>query len=171
MTRLSPLHEDRVDTVVYDVKGTVLCVCPATGEVRHMEPWGYEADRQCLKYRCPAAVGEYPCRGRDQCPGAQSRYGKVVRVPLEKNRRIFTPIARDSDAWAKAYARRTSVERVNSRIDRVLGFEQHTIRGLKKMSTRVGLALMLVLAMALGRIELGQADRMRSIVMPVRKAA
>ena len=166
-----PLYEGRVDTVVYDVKGTVKCVCPATGEVRKMEPWGYESDRQGLKYRCPAAVGEYPCQGRDRCPGAQTEYGKIVRIPLEKDRRLFTPIARDSDAWVKAYARRTAVERVNSRIDRVLGFELHTIRGLKKMTTRVCLSLVAVLAMALGRIQAGQRDQMRSMVAPVRKAA
>lgn len=166
-----PLHEDRVDTVVYDVKGAVKCVCPETGEVRPMEPWGYEPDRRCLKYRCPAAVGEYPCRGRDRCPGAQSTYGKVVRIPLDKDRRLFTPIARDSDSWVKAYARRTAVERVNSRIDRVLGFELHTTRGLVKMTTRVGLALVVVLGMALGRIEAGQRDRMRSLVAPVEQRA
>jgi hypothetical protein len=71
----------------------------------------------------------------------------------------------------KAYARRASVERVNSRLDCVLGFEQHTIRGLKKMRTRVTLALIVMLAMALGRIEADQAELMRSMTAPARKAA
>lgn len=47
-------------------------------------------------------------------------------------RRIFTPIARPTGKWQKAYNLRTSVERVNSRIDQVLGFEHHTIRGKDK---------------------------------------
>jgi len=95
----------------------------------------------------------------------------VIRVPLETDRRIFTPIARHTAKWSKAYARRTSVERVNSRLDCVLGFEQHTIRGLKKMKTRVTLALIVMLAMALGRIEADQAELMRSMTAPARKAA
>lgn len=167
-----PVFGERVDTVVHDVKGTVSCVCPATGEVRKMAPWGYEADRQCLKFRCPAAAGEYPCQGRDLCPGAQSAYGKVVRIPLEQDRRMFVPIPRGTAAWDRAYARRTAVERVNSRLDRVLGFELHTIRGLAKMEARMGIALVVMLAMALGRIQAGQKERLRSILAPAdRKAA
>ena len=77
-------------------------------------------------------------KGREGCPGAQTPFGKIVRIPIENDRRMFTPIPRDSNAWEKAYDRRTAVERINSRIDRVLGFELHTIRGLKKMEVRVG---------------------------------
>ena len=83
---------------------------------------------------------------------------------------MFTPIPRDSKAWERGYARRTAVERVNSRLDRVLGFEQHTIRGMKKMQARVGIALIVLLSMALGRIRAGQPDRMRSLVAPVTRA-
>jgi len=167
-----PVFEDRVDTVVYDVAGTVSCICPATGEVRPMAPWGYEAARGCLKYRCPAVAGDYVCKGRDQCPGAQGAYGKVARIPLDRDRRMFVPTARGTDAWKRAYARRTAVERVNSRIDRVLGFELHTIRGLAKMEARIGIALVVMLAMALGRIEAGQRNEMRSLLAPaLRRAA
>jgi hypothetical protein len=94
-----------------------------------------------------------------------------VRVPLELDRRIFTPIARPSRTWAKAYDRRTAVERVNSRLDRVLGFEEHFIRGQAKMEARVTLALMVMLAMALGRIRADQASLMRSLTAPVRRAS
>jgi hypothetical protein len=166
-----PVFGDRVDTVVYDVAGTVSCICPATGEVRPMAPWGYEADRACLKYRCPAVAGDYTCQGRDLCPGAQGAYGKVVRIPLDRDRRMFVPVARGTDTWKRAYARRTAVERVNSRIDRVLGFELHTIRGLAKMEARLGIALVVMLAMALGRIEAGQKDQMRSLLAPALRQA
>jgi hypothetical protein len=60
----------------------------------------------------------------------------VVRIPLERDRRIFTSVARCSQKWEKAYARRTAVERVNSRVDKLLGFEHHTIRGQAKMEMR-----------------------------------
>ena len=100
-----------------------------------------------------------------------SDFGRVVRVPLELDRRIFTPIARSTFKWKNAYDRRTSVERVNSRLDQVLGFEHHTIRGKAKMEMRVSLALVVMLAMAPGRIRAGQSDKMRSLTEPVARAA
>lgn len=166
-----PLFPDRADTAVYDVKGNISCICPNTGEMRSMAPWGFEPDRGTLKYRCPAAAFGFECNGKNQCPGAQTPYGKIVRIPIETDRRMFTPVARDTAAWERAYDRRTAVERVNSRIDRVLGFEQHTIRGLKKMEARIGIALMVLLAMALGRIQVGQREQMRSLLAPVARAA
>ena len=54
------------------------------------------------------------------------------------------------------------MERVNSRLDVSFGFEKHTIRGLKKMSTRCTLAVML--SMAVGRIKANQAESMRSLL-------
>lgn len=162
-----PVDPSRADTVIFDNKGNVSCVCPVTDEIRPMSCWGFEKDRGTLKYRCPAAANDFPCQGRDQCPGGDGPYGKVVRIPIEKDRRLFTPMPRDSARWDAAYARRTAVERVNSRLDNVLGFEHHTIRGLKKMETRVGLALVVMLSMALGRIRIGQKEAMRSLVMPV----
>lgn len=98
-------------------------------------------------------------------------FGRIVRVPLELDRRLFTPIARHTAKWEKAYHRRTSVERVNSRLDQVLGFEHHTIRGKAKMEMRVTLALVVMLAMALGRIRIGQPDKLRSLTAPIGRAA
>lgn len=167
------LFDDKVDSFVYDEQGHVLCVCPQTQEQREMFFCGFEAERQALKYRCPAAACGLECKGRKACEARASvgSFGRVIRVALGKDRRIFTPIARHTAKWAKAYARRTAVERVNSRLDCVLGFEQHTIRGLVKMKTRLTLALIVMLAMALGRIEANQAELMRSLTAPVRKAA
>jgi hypothetical protein len=167
------LFADRVDSFVYDEDGHVYCVCPRTAEQRDMFFCGFENDRQALKYRCPAAACGFECQGRRACEARASvgPFGRVIRVPLELDRRIFTPIARHTQKWEKAYDRRTSVERVNSRLDWVLGFEKHYIRGQKKMATRITLALIVMLAMALGRIHANQADRMRSLTAPVRRAA
>ncbi|SJZ73132.1 hypothetical protein SAMN02745885_01958, partial [Carboxydocella sporoproducens DSM 16521] len=41
---------------------------------------------------------------------------------------------------------------------------QHTIRGMAKMKLRCGLALCVMLAMAIGRIRENQAEKMRSLV-------
>jgi hypothetical protein len=59
----------------------------------------------------------------------------------------------------------------NSRLDQVLSFEHHTIRGKPKMEMRVTLALVVMLAMALGRIRIGQADNLRSLIAPIERAA
>jgi len=112
-----------------------------------------------LKYRCPARHYGYACEGQDGCP-----VGKAVRIPLETDRRVFTPLARSSLKWERCYDKRTAVERVNSRLDTSFGFEKHTIRGLTKMDTRCCLALVVMLAMAVGRIKANQAEKMRSLV-------
>ena len=173
------LCTERADVFVYDELGGVHCQCPSdqrgAAEQRPMAFVGFEHDRATLKYRCPAAFYGGECPGRAQCealsPVGVGEYGRTVRVPLDFDRRIFTPVARHTRTWKNAYARRTAVERVNSRLDRVLGFEEHFIRGKAKMETRVTLALVVMLAMALGRIHANQADLMRSLTAPVRRAA
>ena len=171
------LFPDRVDTMFYTAEGHVVCRCrdlpgpdDAPDPLANYEPMvyqGFEADRGCLKYRCPAAVRGVQCTQRDLChQGRHSAHGRVVRVPLDYDRRLFTPLARDSKAWARQYKRRTSVERVNSRIDGSFGFERHTIRGLKKMRFRVGLALVVMLALALSAVRAGRHEHMRSLIHP-----
>ena len=145
--------------VVYDYCGTVYCHCPKTGVRREMAYGGFEKGRQTLKYRCPAAHYGIECAGCGMCA-----VKKFVRIPLAKDRRIFTPLARSSYAWQTIYKKRTSVERVNSRLDVSFGFERHFIRGLKKMRLRMGLALTVMLAMALGRIREKRKEMMRSLV-------
>jgi len=120
---------------------------------------GFEKSRNTLKKLCPAKQMGLECAGQAQC---QVRQG--LRIPLTFDRRIFTPIDRASYKWAKEYNKRTAVERVNSRLDVSFGFELHTIRGMAKMKMRCGLALCVMLAMALGRVKENQAKKMRSLV-------
>jgi len=145
--------------VVYDNEGRVFCVCPETGTMRTMAEGGFEAARGTLKKRCPAKAYGLPCAGVAQCPAARG-----LRIRMEVNRRLFTPIARGSARWAREYRKRTAVERVFSRLDTMYGFETHTIRGLKKMRVRVGLALVVMLGMALGRLREGLSGNLRSFV-------
>ena len=119
------LFPDRADTILYDELGQLYCQCPSErrGEdkIRELAFVGYEKDRRTLKFRCPAAAYDLDCPGRALCEAGTrvGSFGRVVRVPLSFNRRIFTPIARCSQKWEKAYRLRTSVERVNSRVDRL----------------------------------------------------
>lgn len=147
--------------VVYDYRGTVSCVCPRSGLQREMAYGGFEADRGTLKYRCPAQHYGLECEGAHKCP-----IGKAVRIPIEQERRVFTPLPRSSHKWKRLYAGRTAAERVNSRIDNVFGFENHTIRGQAKMQIRCTLALVVMLTMAVGRIKANQIQHMRSLLRP-----
>ena len=148
-------------TVEYDYRGAVYCVCPATKERRRMRYQGFEAKRETLKYRCPACDGKTVCQGAGQCP-----VKKAIRIKLSEDRRVFTPLARSTPKWKRAYNLRTSVERTNSRLDVSFGFEEHFLRGQKKVTFRCGLALVIMLALALARIRAGQEEHMRSLVRP-----
>jgi hypothetical protein len=173
------LFPDRVDVFLYDELGRLFCqaITEQRGADQRQEMAfdGFEKDRGTLKYRCPSACLGTTCPARADCeklaPLGVSQYGRVLRIPLDTDRRIFTPVPRHTLKWQKAYNRRSSVERVNSRLDRVLGFELHTIRGMAKMKLRVTLALVVMLAMALGRIQANQPVLMRSLTAPVARAA
>ena len=144
--------------VIYTFDGEVSCVCPRTGTEHSMSYGGFERDRNTLKYRCPARALGIECKGMEQCP-----VGTAVRIPLSEDRRVFTPVARCSYAWKDHYDKRSAVERVNSRLAGPFGFDDPFIRGLAKMRLRCTLALSIMLAMALGRIEAGQAEHLRSL--------
>jgi len=162
------------DNIVYDCQGRIWCHCPGSGTRREMVYWGYERGRKSQKWRCPAAVYGLACSGRERCGGAgragKGDYGRIVRVGRDVDRRTFLPLSRTSLKFERLYRKRTSVERVNSRLDVSFGFEQHFIRGKAKMRLRCGLALVVMLAMALGRLREptrgSPAGRMRSLVAP-----
>lgn len=147
--------------VVYDYCGNVYCFDPVTDKKREMAYGGFEKDRNTLKERCPAEHFGLSCKGKEECPVAGS-----TRIELSVDRRVFTPVARQSYKWDRIYNARTSVERVNSRLDVSYGFENHTVRGLKKMRLKTSLSLMVMLAMAVGRIEEKQEENMCSLLKP-----
>jgi hypothetical protein len=149
-------------SVSHDYKGTVYCHCPVEFVKRPMAFGGFEADRGTLKYRCPARHYGLECLGREKCWISDS-----IRIDINSNRRIFTPVARSSYKWAAIYKKRTAVERVNSRLDESFGFEKHFIRGIRKMKLRCGLALIVMLGMAHGRARQKQYERIRSLVTSV----
>lgn len=148
--------------VSHDYKGTVYCHCPVQWIKRPMAFGGFEKDRGTLKYRCPAKHYGLECKGRQQCWISDS-----IRIDIKSNRRIFTPVARSSYKWKTMYNKRSAVERVNSRLDESFGFEKHFIRGINKIKLRCGLALIVMLGMAYGRVRQKQYEHMRSLVTSV----
>ncbi len=164
-----PLYPDRADSIVHTEKGEVGCVCPETGTQRCLAFQGFEAERGTLKYRCPAAAYGYGCAGRESCyraAGSQAgAFGRIVRIPLAtRDRRIFTPTPYGSPSWKRGYRRRPALERIYSRLDNDFGFERHFLRGRSRMTARVGLAMTVMMALALAHARAGRRDRMRSLV-------
>lgn len=150
------------ENVVYNYKGDVSCVCMETGIQREMCVGGFESDRKehgTLKKLCPTKQYGIECKYMDKCQVKQG-----IRIDISEDQRIFSPVDRASYKWTRQYKNRTAVERVNSRLDVSFGFENHYIRGIKKMEMRCGIALCVMLAVALGRTKENQADKMRSLV-------
>jgi hypothetical protein len=151
------LFEDR-ENLYYNEQGEVYCYEPSGG--RHlMTNNGYEKERNCLRKSCPAKAMGADCKSTAQC---SLRAG--IRIPLGRDKRIFTSIDRSSYKWEREYKHRTAVERVNSRLDVSFGFENHTIRGKPKMQLRCCLALIIMLTLAVGRIRQEHPELMRSLV-------
>lgn len=171
--RYEPLDEQRHDSIYLSATGQVCCkIRPfATTDEQRFVPMqftGFEKDRQTLKFRCPAAVYGLECENREACRcRSQVRdgdWGRVVRVPIEKNRRLFGPVYAHSYHFEDLYKSRTSVERLFFRVDHMYGFEHHTTRGLARMKTRVTMALIAMLATAVGWIEAGQPENARRML-------
>ena len=168
-----PLDPEHQDTIYYDGTGRLACkIDPFNPDEEQayarMEFMGFEKGRGTLKFRCPAAAYGLECKNREACrcklAVREGTYGRVVRIPLDRDRRLFMPIHRHSRGFRKACKKRSSVERVNSRIDQVYGFERHFIRGQTKMHLRVSLALIVMLATAAAWIRAGQVENARSLV-------
>jgi hypothetical protein len=155
-TRVLPNTEN----IVYDYRGTISCYCPVSIEKREMVFAGFEKDRRTLKYRCPCQAYGVSCKGEKKC-----KFRKGLRIKIDINRRLFTPLPRSSYKWKDKYNSRTSIERLNSRIDEFFGFEKHYYRGLKKIKLRLCLSFITMLSMAIGRIKQKELKKLRSMIL------
>jgi hypothetical protein len=127
--------------LVYNAKGEVFYVNDACVEIK-MKYEGFDKQKNCLRY---------------------SHEGKVYKIYISYDERIFLPIARDSNKFKRLYKGRTTVERLNGRLDRDYKFEKHFIRGLKKMNLMVTLSLIVMNGMAVGKIK-NNISSIRSLV-------
>lgn len=124
--------------IIYDYRGKVYFM-PEKGEPIELQYRGYDKSRDCQRY------GFHP-KYHDK---------RIFRIPLRTDPRIFTRVARNSRKWKKLYKKRTSIERINGRIDRDFQFEKHTIRGLEKMKMFLSVTFIIQLASAKAKIEKG----------------
>ena len=127
--------------MVYDFQGNVYYV-DDRGEKRRMHYDGYDRQKKCLRY---------------------SYRGKTYKIYISCDERVFLPVARGSMKFERLYNSRTSVERLNGRLDRDYMFEDHCIRGLKKMKLMVGLTLLTMNAMALGKLKGGVTTHLAAL--------
>jgi hypothetical protein len=81
--------------------------------------------------------------------GAAKVSALILRITGESS----TSLAHSSYKWQTMYNKRSSVERVNSRLDESFGFEKHFIRGINKTQARCGPALIVILGIAQDRVE------------------
>lgn len=96
--------------VVYTYDGKVSIV-DKNGEIMPLKYLGYDRIKNTLRYQ---------------------HKSNVYSIDINYNSRIFTPIARDSKKWKRIYNKRTSLERINRRIDRDFNLENNKVIGLKK---------------------------------------
>lgn len=116
------------------------------GELRPMRYLGYDKERDTLRYTYPIW---HPSN-------------QVIRIDRSEDPRIFTQIPLHTPKFKRIYKKRTEIERTFARLDRDLGFENHTIRGKKKMNLFVTLAYIVMNGYAVGKLLQGE-ENIRSL--------
>lgn len=152
--------QEKAPPGITNTLGTPLC---PTG--LPMTYWGRDGDY--LKYRCPQeATRLFSClqdhKGTDCC--SLSSYGLVVKLNMKDDPRRYVPVPRETKKWKRLYKRRTASERVNSRLKENLLLDDLKVRGLSKVKVRVGLNLLVMLAIAVGMAERGRLGDCRRIL-------
>ena len=131
--------------------GTPICECGAK-----MVYAG--RDGRYLKFRC---CGDAEGLG---CACSLSSYGRVLKIAISENERRWPGLHRESKKFKRLYNRRTSVERVNSRLKEHLCLDEQHVRGLAKTTVNVGLSLLVMVGGALAMARNKKLDNLRQIV-------
>ena len=126
--------------------------------------WG--RDGHYLKYRCPEKAGLFCCLKQHEAVSrcSTSDYGLVVKLDLREDPRRYVPVPRETKQWKRLYKKRTAVERVNSRLKDHLILDDLRVRGLAKVRARVGLNLLVMLAIAVGMAERDRLGDYRRLI-------
>ena len=110
--------------------------------------WGYDQKQKRLKYRCPLVCGKGGCTWIDKC--SKSLYGQVAKIRLKDDYRRFIQVPRRTKRWKQIYNRRTTIERIFSRLKRDGDgrLVNHRIRGLGKITLNCLLSVWVFQAMS-----------------------
>jgi hypothetical protein len=162
-----PLH------LVYDEAGTVHCYDTVSDPpVRHRMAYiGYEHDRDCVKYRCPARHEGWDCPSDEKCNGTLAA-GLSARIRCELDLRRFPPIPRATKEFERRYKGRTAVERVNGRLKLFWGADDGNVTGARRFHGFVGavLVVQLVFATLLARAPRWEGTLGQTRLGPIAKA-
>ncbi|MBE7558382.1 transposase [bacterium] len=123
---------------------------------------GFEADRECHKFRCPAKTHGLECRRFQECNAGLSQ-GRTVRVACEGRWRTLPPLPVDSPKWERIYKGRTSVERAFGRLKGPLGLEELPVRSKAGVTLRATMGLLVLVALAVCRVRQGQTRNLGKI--------
>ena len=126
--------------------------------------WG--RDVHYLKYRCPAKSGLFCCmvehKAVSRC--STSDCGLVVKLDMRDEPSRYVPVPRETKKFDRLYKLRTAVERVNSRFKENLILDDLAVRGKSKVAARVGLNMLVMLAVAVAMAERNRLDDCRRII-------
>jgi hypothetical protein len=147
-------------------------VCHRTAIIR-LKP-SISSLKPLLKWRVQLVLASHGLKTVIATPKIRKSYFLTIKPtfrlpPGLSNKRFRLWFASLSQSNLIRYARRSALERINNRIDNSFGFEKHFIRAQAKMKTRMGLALAVMMAMALGHVKAGRIEQMRSLVQPIRQ--
>ena len=100
--------------------------------------WGFDPNRNRLKFRCPAAVKKFNCLFKKSC--SKSSYGRTFYIHPTDDLRLVGPIPRGTYTWEKLYDLRTSVERTNSELKNSHYLDNLRVRSLSKVKVHTYLS-------------------------------
>ena len=78
---------------------------------------------------------------------------RIFRINRSEDIRIFPKVSQQSHEFERLYNKRSAIERINGRLDRDFMFENHTIRGLEKVTLYVSMAYLCTLGFAYLKVE------------------
>ena len=109
-----------------------------------------------LYYVCPFRAGKVDCPLSRECKM------KVAWIRPFQEYRKFCTIPRDSYEWNGLYSKRTSVERVNSKLKEHRRLNSHCHRGLAKVRLHSLMSVLSLTVTALSEIYANHFDRIRA---------
>ena len=131
---INPRNSANSGTNDFNENGTPLCPIDGTPFLFHSKCGGKNRSLR-LKYVCPKTRAVQTEKGATrrcfcQKPCSDSKYGKSTYIYPYNNLRLYPGLARDSDEFAKIYAKRSAVERSINTLKDTLG-----VRGRKTSNT------------------------------------
>jgi hypothetical protein len=83
---------------------------------------------------------------------------------MDDDPRRYVPVPRETKKWKRLYRLRGAVERVNRRLKEHLQLDELRVRGIAKVRCRLGLSVLVMLAVAVGMAERKKLTQARQLL-------